>query len=49
MICPDLNQFDKARIICLREALFDFERDGNWIATFVTRMLCETDAFLQAA
>lgn len=49
VICSELKQFDKVRIVRPRQALTFFELDDTWISTFVTQILCQSDPLLEAA
>lgn len=49
LICSELKQFERVRIVLPRQALAFYERDDDWISTFVTKMLCKDDAVLDAA
>jgi len=49
VICSELKQFDKVRIVRPRQALTFFELDDTLISTFVTQLLCESDPLLEAA
>lgn len=49
VICSELKQFDKVRIVRPPQALTFFEIDDIWISTFVTQILCESDPLLEAA
>lgn len=48
-ICSELKNFDNVRIVRPREALTFFEVDEKWISSFVTRVLCKSDAVLRDA
>lgn len=49
VICSELKQFDKVRIVRPRQALTLFELNDTWISAFVTQILCTSDPLLEDA